>query len=549
LDAVLGFVSAFNKAERISERLYDLVRQEHSAAPICCRPSRDSKFRGVKISALVPLPTQKWNDETAAHLLNRGAFGGTPGEIEVARKKGLAAMVRELVDVSTDAAKFPPPAWAYPQNIRARRREINAAKDQGQNFQEKAREVQVMESENILDLRRWWLERMMTGPAPLLEKMTLFWHSHFATSVQKVKDTYWMWLQNDTLRRNALGNFATLVRKISRDPAMMIYLDLHQSRKEHPNENWARELMELFTVGIGNYTEDDVRASARAFTGYRIDDTTQQFRFAPKQQDLGPKTFMGHTGPLNGDNIIDILIQRPACAQFIGRKLWRFFVEDEPSQEIVDHIAGRVRAHNFEMRPLLREIFSSAEFYSERVTQTQIKSPVQYIVQASKLLEMALPPPVVTQNAMRQMGQILFAPMNVKGWDGGKAWITTSTLLFRYNFANYLINGDAMVRRGAPARIKKPDPGFRQPVAQQQQIADQIKRDPVDVSKFVPNELRDRPRELVDLLSRRFFQSRPPEKEVNTFVQFLESRNPDVSDETMRELVHLMMSTPQFQLT
>ncbi len=257
---------------------------------------------------------QKWNGETAAHLLNRGAFGSTAGEIEAARKKGLAAMVHELVDVKTDAANVPPPAWAHPRNIRAQRMEIKAAKNRGQNFQEKAREVHMMESENILDLRRWWLERMMTGPAPLLEKMTLFWHGHFATSVQKVKDAYWMWLQN--------------------------------SRKEHPNENWARELMELFTVGIGNYSEQDVREAARAFTGYRVDMTTQQFRFTPMQQDHGPKNFMGRTGALNGDDIIDILVNKPVCAQFIGRKLWRFFVEDEPSPQIVDAIASSIRAHN-----------------------------------------------------------------------------------------------------------------------------------------------------------------------------------------------------------
>ena len=172
---------------------------------------------------------------------------------------------------------------------------------EGENFQSKIREVRMMEGDEIIDLRRWWLDRMLNGPAPLLEKMTLFWHGHFATSIQKVRDAYWMWLQNDTLRRNALGNFGALVKKMSRDPAMMIYLDLQQSRQEHPNENWARELMELFTVGIGNYTEQDIRESARAFTGYRIDYTTQQFRFAPFQQDPRPKTFMGRTGNLNGD--------------------------------------------------------------------------------------------------------------------------------------------------------------------------------------------------------------------------------------------------------
>ena len=431
----------------------------------------------------MPLPSRKWNQQTAAHLLNRAAFGGTPAEIEATRKKGMAAAVRELVDVSADAARIPPPVWAKPRNIRAERMQIKAAKGQGQNFRGKAREIRMTEGENLLDLRRWWLDRMMNGPAPLLEKMTLFWHGHFATSAQKVADAYWMWLQNDTLRGSALGNFATLVKKISRDPAMMIYLDLQQSRKEYPNENWARELMELFTVGIGNYSEDDVRASARAFTGYRIDYTTQQFRFAPMQQDRETKSFIGNTGPLDGDNVIDILLRKAACAQFIGRKLWRFFVEDEPSQEIVDLIATRIRAHNFEMRPVLRELFSSAEFYSGRAMGMQIKSPVQFMVQASRLLETDLASPIVAQNAMRQMGQVLFAPPNVKGWDGGEAWITTSTLLFRYNFANYLINGDAMLPLGALARTKAADPSFRTAVPRQQLAEQIIKRTPVDIRK------------------------------------------------------------------
>ena len=499
------------------------------------------------MTVLTPLASEQWNRQTAAHLLNRAAFGGTPKEIEAAYKKGLAGAVESLVDVDPDGARVPPPLWAHPRNIRAERMEIKSARDQGQNFRAKAREIRIMEGEDLLDLRRWWLDRMISSPAPLLEKMVLFWHGHFATSAQKVRDAYWMWRQNETLRRNALGNFATLVKEISRDPAMMIYLDLQQSRSEHPNENWARELMELFTVGIGNYTEDDVRSAARAFTGYRINFTTQQFRFAPMQQDSGSKTFMGHTGALNGDDVIDVLIQKKACAQFIGKKLWRFLVEDEPSQEIVDVVSSRIRAHNFEMRPLLREVFSSAEFYSDRVRGAQIKSPVQYIVQTTKLLETGLPSPMVAQNAMRQMGQILFAPPNVKGWDGGKAWIATSTLLFRYNLANYLINGDSMLPAAATGRTKPTDPGFRRAV-QQQQLAEQTKREPIEVSKLVPDELRSRPEELVDLLSTRLFQTRPSKKTTDTFVEFLNARRPDTSDATMRELLHLMMSTPQFQL-
>ena len=494
---------------------------------------------------LTPLSDSKWNEAAAAHLLNRAGFGGTPTEIEAVRRKGLAAAVRDLVEVKSDAANVPPPSWAHPRNIQAQRMEIKAAKDRGENFQGKARQVRMMEGEEIVDLRRWWLDRMLTGPAPLLEKMTLFWHGHFATSAQKVQDAYWMWLQNDILRRNAFGNFATLVKKISRDPAMMIYLDLQQSRKEHPNENWARELMELFTVGIGNYTEQDIRESARTFTGYRIDMTTQQFRFAPFQQDRGPKTFMGKTGNLNGDDIIDSLVSKPACAQFIGRKLWRFFVEDDPSRQNVDAIAQRTRAHNFEMRPVLREIFSSAEFYSERVMGSQIKSPIQYIVQTSKLLDAPAPSPIAAQNAMRQMGQILFAPPNVKGWDGGKEWISTSTLLFRYNFANYLINGDAILPQNLQQRRQGADVGFGRAT----QMAEQVRREPIDLGKLVPADVRSKPREVVDLLIRRFFQTRPAQKEIDSFVQYLESRTSDTADATLRELIHLMMSTPQFQLT
>ena len=493
---------------------------------------------------LTPLPDSKWNDATAAHLLNRAGFGGTPDEIERNRQKGLTGAVRDLVDIKPDSANVSPPAWAHPRNIRAQRMEIKAAKDRGENFQTKVREVRMMEGDEMIDLRRWWLDRMHNGPSPLLEKITLFWHGHFATSIQKVRDAYWMWLQNDTLRRNALGSFGALVKKISRDPAMMIYLDLQQSRQEHPNENWARELMELFTVGIGNYTEQDIRESARAFTGYRIDLTTQQFRFAPFQQDHRPKTFMGRTGNLNGDDIIDILVSKPACAQFIGRKLWRFFAEDEPSTEVVDSVAATVRKHNFEMRPVLREILSSSEFYSDRLIGSQIKSPVQYIVQTSRILDAALPAPIASQNAMRQMGQILFAPPNVKGWDGGKQWISTSTLLFRYNFANYLINGDSIL----PPSVRQPRQGADVGFGRAAQYAQQLKRDPIDTGRLVPGDARTKPREVVDLLAKRFFQTRPEEKEIDTFVKFLESRGQDLTDANLRELIHLMMSTPQFQL-
>src|SRR5437763_862090 len=436
-----------------------------------------------------PLSARQWNYEAAAHLLTRAGFGGTPGEIEAAHGKGLDAAVRDLVDVSDDLADDPAPEWAHPRPIGKIRTQMRSQRISPRERRERKRAYHDMEGENILDLRRWWLERMLTSPAPLREKMTLFWHGHFPTSVQKVRDGYWMWLQNDTLRRNALGNFATLTKKMSRDPAMMIYLDLQKSEKEHPNENWARELMELFTVGIGDYTEQDIRESARAFTGYHVNLSTQQFRFASLQHDTDSYTFMGRTGPLDGDDIIDTLLEKPTCAQFIGRKIWRYFVEDDPSPETVETVASRLRAHNYEIRPVLGEILSSAEFYSDRVIRNQIKSPVQFLIQIAKLLETPLPSPNIAQNSMRQMGQILFAPPSVKGWDGGRAWINTSTLLFRYNFANYLINGDEMLSAPDVGKEKAPDFGFRRGLA----LGANIRRDPIDVSKLIPAELRKKP--------------------------------------------------------
>jgi uncharacterized protein (DUF1800 family) len=495
------------------------------------------------MNMLSPLPSSKWNEATAAHLLNRAGFGGTPAEIEATRQKGLTAAVHDLVDFPPGATNTTAPTWAHPRNIREIRLAARADNNDVAQRQAKMRELRMMEGEEVLDLRRWWLEQMMNSSAPLLEKMTLFWHGHFATSIQKVRDGYWMWLQNDTLRRNALGRFSVLVKKISRDPAMMIYLDLQQSRKEHPNENFARELMELFTVGIGNYGEQDVRESARAFTGYRVDMTTQQFHFAPGQQDRTIKNFLGRSGPFNGDDIIDILVTKPACAQFIGKKIWRFFVEDDPTPATIERVAAMIRAHNFEIRPILREIFTAEEFYADRAMRSQIKSPVQFIIQTCRLLEAPLPAPLAAQNAMRQMGQILFAPPNVKGWDGGKSWITTSTLLFRYNFANYLVNGDAMLPK--PAAGKGAGPGFNKAA----QMGAQIQRPPIDPAKLIPAELRDRPNELVDFLSTRLFATRAPENEHQAFMQYIEARKPDTSDTTLRGLIHLMMSTPQFQLT
>jgi uncharacterized protein (DUF1800 family) len=497
----------------------------------------------VEFCVLTLLSKSDWDYRTAAHLLNRAAFGGTPEEIVATREKGLEGAVHDLIEVGATTYDSPAPEWAHPRDLGAIRMEAHLAKQRGDNF--KMRKARKLEGDELVDLRYWWLERIATTPTPLVEKMTLFWHSHFATSAQKVKDAYWMWLQNDTLRRHALGNFVALTKAISRDPAMMIYLDLPQSRQRHPNENWARELMELFTVGIGNYTEKDVRESARAFTGYRLDLATQRYRFVPSQHDPGPKSFLGRTGNFYGDDTIDILTQQPACAEFVARKICLYFITDEPSPPLVNSVAERMRAHKFEIKPLLWEIFCSAEFYSERVIQSQIKSPMQFIVQTCKVLGCELPAPAVAQNAMGQMGQILFAPPSVKGWDGGRSWISTSTLLFRNNFANYLINGDSILSEPA-ARRGSGDLGFR--VAAREALTQDVHRAPIDVDKIVSSEARSNPTKLIAEMSLRILQKDPPPADAAAFSKFLEARGGTTDDSTIRGLIHLMMNTPLYQL-
>src|SRR5689334_10412148 len=225
----------------------------------------------------------------AAHLLRRAGFGGTPAEIEELAGMGHADAVEKLL------------TFKYDGNLAF-------------NLQRKFDEVGYQPGLN--DLQYWWLLTMVRTKQPLQEKMTLFWHNHFTTAYSKVKHETWLMQQNQLYRDFALGNFKDFVKAVSRNPAMIDYLDGQSNRKGKPNENYARELMELFTIGIGNYTEQDVRESARAFTGYRIDFTTQQFRFAPFQQDHGTKKFMGRTGNLSGDDVIDTLVSKPACAQF-----------------------------------------------------------------------------------------------------------------------------------------------------------------------------------------------------------------------------------------
>lgn len=478
---------------------------------------------------LAPLPASKWSPKTAAHLLNRAGFGGTPEEVRDLYKLGPSDAVQRLLNAGEPPNAFPKPADFTPLDLVARRREMRSlSKEERQKRNEMQRREQ---RSQLVALTGWWLNRMLHTSDPLREKITLFWHGHFATSAQKVREPYMMWLQNETLRKHALGNFGDMTRDISRDPAMMVWLDTVRSKRMHPNENFGRELLELFTLGIGNYSEDDIMAAARAFTGYRLNRRSREFRFVAEMHDNLPKTFLGATRNFSGDDIIDRILRQPACAVFLARKLWEFFAYENPAPGLVNRLAAVFRAGNYEIAPLMAAILRSEEFYSSSAIRTQIKSPVQWTIQAAKQLQLKLPGTRLLIGALQQMGQVPFMPPSVKGWDGGRAWITTSTLLYRYNLASYAVGTGPMPERGGRMNRK----ARRKPL--------------LNVDELIPPNQRQDPGNLVGALTFRLFQDPLTPNETDRFERFVREESTEPDDATVRELLHLMMSTPQYQLT
>ncbi len=390
---------------------------------------------------LKPLAEGKWNYETAAHLLNRAGFGGTPDEIQKLADLGLDKAVAFLLEYERIPDPTSDPDWAKPNPEEiAQYREIVRT---GTPEEKKAaqREQQQLFQQRMMELRGWWLQRMAHGPRPFQEKMVLFWHGHFATSVEKVRNPYYMWRQNELFRRLAADNWQHLLTEAGKDPAMLIWLDQAQSKKDHPNENFAREVMELFALGEGHYTEKDITEGARALTGWSLNPATQKFIFRPRIHDDGEKTFLDRTGNFNGDDVIGIIVAQPQAAYFITAKLWNYFAGQMPSPKLNRALAEELRAHGNNFQPMLRAMFRSEEFYGSDIVRNQVKSPVQWLVGSVRMLECDLPPAIVSWGMLRQLGQDLFAPPNVKGWDGGVTWITTNTLLTRYNDAQALVEG------------------------------------------------------------------------------------------------------------
>jgi len=569
---------------------------------------------------LSPIAASDWSYERAAHLIERAGFGAAPDE--VARLAALTPRqaVDELVDYESIANDLKPfdesVIWdpgmdPFPPS---RAEAVRIARERGVGLGEKVlpegaqRRLQPVVDKffyglyaNAIETQRlglWWANRMFSTRRPLEEKLTLFWHGHFATGENKVRDYRMMIRQNEMLRARASGAFRDLLVGILKDPAMLVYLDNGENVKKHPNENFGRELLELFTMGVGNYTERDVREAARAFTGWTND--VLAFRFDADQHDFGQKTFLGRTGTFDGEDIIDAILAQPVTAEFVAAKVYRFFVRDEIAGPVKADLGRTYRDSGYQMKPLLKRIFLSKDFYSPSAFATQIKSPVHLVVSTYRKMSLGQVPTIPDFGRMTSgLGQSLFDPPNVAGWAGGRTWITPSTLLNRGNLFRSVLFPDVKGFRPPDRAMSATDARVGQrfveglsmtdatredvdakTMAESNMMVDRdedyntryggykgnllafertrlIPRSPakIDLTAMVRAAGADTVDKVVDHFVRRFLSVTLGDRERGLLVEFLRGKLGSSTiqpggklEESLRELLYLVLSAPEYQM-
>ncbi len=403
---------------------------------------------------LQPIAAAEWSRERAAHLLERAGFGGTQKDVEKLAAMSPRSAVQSLLRYQTTANPLPSfePSGVHDVGLEpfspSRPAATDQARDTGEALGVKVKPGGNRRMQQVADrflywlrasrlethrLAYWWAHRMLTTQRPLEEKMTLFWHSHFATSEEKVRDYRKMQQQNELFRTHATGNFRTLMIAVAQDPAMLAYLDAAANVKGEPNENFAREIMELFTMGVGNYTEQDIREAARAFTGWNY--AGLKFVVNPDQHDNAAKTVLGRQGNFDGAQVIDILLAQPVTAEFMAAKLYRYFVREELSAPLKVRLGELLRASNYEVAPFLEALFNSRDFYSDASVATRIKPPVELVISTYRKMGLKEVPGIPDFNDLTEsLGQKLMFPPNVAGWANGQSWITPGLLFARGNF-------------------------------------------------------------------------------------------------------------------
>lgn len=498
-------------------------------------------------STLKELKPQDFDYWKAQHLLNRAGFGGTPSQVRALANMGLGGAVDYIVDYEKIEAA-PVKSDEFDKDIMRpanadERMEVQQARRNGdeaklQEFQKERQRRQAEDRRQIADMQKWWLKRIVETPRPLEEKLTLFWHGHFATGYRAIEDSYHMFLQNAFLRSNANGSFADLVYGIIRDPAMLKFLNNDQNRKEHPNENLARELMELFTLGEGHiYTEDDIKQGARALTGYTFED--DGFIFRPQMHDNGEKRIFGKSGNWDGVDFCKLILSQTMVSEFICWKFYRYFVNDLPgkpdkdTQGFILKLAKAFRDGNYAIKPVIKTLFKSEHFYDESNTAALIKNPVQIIVQAIRSLRTPARNLAALVSAADLMGQSIFYPPSVKGWDGGRAWINTSTLFVRQNLMIYLLTG------------RRPDAYEWQADGSQFNASHLIDHlsDSATGSEGLPSV-----RDVITYLLRFNLGTEPHASRIDTLVDFVNAHGGRMDNDMLIAVLSLIAAMPEYQL-
>ncbi|HVG05639.1 MAG TPA: DUF1800 domain-containing protein [Burkholderiaceae bacterium] len=391
-------------------------------------------------SSVAPAAEPALGVQGAKLLLTRAGFAPNDDEIAAYSTLSHAAAVDRLLAGVRTTAVTAAPAWIDERFVAPR--ELRTMSDE-------ARRAEIQKQVRMgLDLRGWWLREMVQTPSPLTERMTLFWHNHFVSAQPKVRYTQLMYRQNALLRAHALGRFDELLHAVAKDPAMLIYLDSATNRRGSPNENFAREVMELFTLGEGRYSEEDIKQAARAFTGWSIDVESGGFMFRRLLHDDGEKTVFGKSGKFDGDAVLDIILAQPGAAEFIVRKLWREFVSSQPDEVRVRKIAAQFRSSGWSIAQPVRALLLQPEVIARDEDNALVKSPADLMVGFVRQSGARLSQPVAAAVALAGMGQNLFSPPNVRGWPGGDAWINTHTLLARKQFLERALNVSADAKSG-----------------------------------------------------------------------------------------------------
>jgi hypothetical protein len=571
---------------------------------------------------LAPIAASDWNYDFAAHLLERAGFGGTPEEIEALARLTPAEAVRRLVYFQSIENNLPPfdHSGAHDPGLEpfpeSRPAVTKMAKEKGEALGIKVkpggdRPLQPIVNEffywlraSVLETHRvgyWWANRMLQTRHPLEEKMALFWHGHFAVNEAKIRDYRKSLGQLELFHKYGTGNFRELLVAVAQSPAMLSFLDAGVNVKGAPNENFAREIMELFTMGVGNYSEKDVREGARAFTGWNYADL--QFVVHKEQHDDGLKTFLGNTGNFDGVDVIDIILKQPATSRFIAGKIYRYFVRQDMAPEFQEKLGAVLRAHNYDIAPLLETIFLSHDFYSPASVGTQIKSPVQLAISTYKKLGLTEVPGVPDFNvATGTLGQQLFSPPTVAGWSEGRSWVTPGLLLERGNFIRDVLFPDINFippDRANPARDIRivadkiragldistatiPERGSEGGLAESNMLADRDEdfntrygsfrgwQMAIERVKPIPRQAADvnlsgmvigaglkNTTDVVDYFINRFMRVPPANEKRQSLIVFLNMQlgTSDVSvaktymEDSLRLLLHLLMSEPEYQLS